>query len=127
VAKQRPKPEAQLAGRAEELDQLRETEHDSAFSGDQREMTGELSAVDQHPADVSDFTYQRELQATTQKILGREAQQVQEALRRQAEGKYGICEGCGRPIPRERLKARPSATLCVACQREREEGRATQM
>jgi DnaK suppressor protein len=127
VPKQRTKREAQLASRAEELDQLREREHDSAFSGDQREVTGELSAVDQHPADVSDFTYQRELQATTQKILGREAQQVHEALRRQAEGKYGICEGCGRPIPRERLRARPSATLCVDCQREREEGRATRM
>ena len=127
MAKQRPKPEAQLASRAEELDQLRETEHESAFSGDQREVTGELSAVDQHPADVADFTYQRELQATTQQILGQEAHQVQEALRRQAEGKYGICEGCGRPIPRERLRARPSATLCVVCQRGREAGRATQM
>jgi DnaK suppressor protein len=126
VAKRQPKPEARLAKRAEELDDLRETEHESAFSGDQREMTGELSSVDQHPADVADFTYQRELQATTQRILGREAQQVHEALRRQAEGKYGVCENCGRPIPRERLRARPSATLCVGCQREREGGRGAQ-
>jgi DnaK suppressor protein len=122
VAKHQPRPEARLAKRAEELHDLRESEHDSAFSGDQREMTGELSAVDQHPADVADFTYQRALQATTQQILGQEAQQVHEALRRQAEGKYGICGACGRPIPRERLRARPSATLCVGCQREREGG-----
>jgi DnaK suppressor protein len=122
VAKRQPRTEARLAKRAEELDDLRESEHDSAFSGDQREMTGELSAVDQHPADVADFTYQRELQATTQQILGQEVQQVHEALRRQAEGKYGICGACGRPIPRERLRARPSATLCVGCQREREGG-----
>ena len=127
MAKDRPTPEARLASRAEELEHLRETEHDGAFSGDQREVTGELSAVDQHPADVSDFTYQRELQATTQQILGREAKQVQEALRRQSEGKYGICEGCGRPIPRERLRARPSATLCVGCQREQEGVRAGRM
>lgn len=30
-------------------------------------------------------------------------------------GGYGICQGCGEPIPRERLLARPHATQCVPC------------
>src|SRR5919198_4621203 len=113
-------PEDALARRAQELEALRQAEHDSAFSGDQREMTGELSIVSQHPADVADFTYQRELQETTQRVLEREAAQVQNALRARAEGRYGICQSCDQPIPAERLEARPEATLCVACQRKAE-------
>ena len=37
-----------------------------------------------------------------------------------AEGRYGICEDCGRPIHEARLRARPDATRCVDCQRRRE-------
>ena len=37
------------------------------------------------------------------------------ALKRMDEGTYGKCERCGRDIPPERLEARPTASLCVAC------------
>lgn len=30
-------------------------------------------------------------------------------------GTYGVCELCGRPIPPDRLQARPASTSCVAC------------
>jgi RNA polymerase-binding transcription factor DksA len=40
---------------------------------------------------------------------------VDEALRRLDQGVYGVCEGCGRPIPEERLLARPFARTCLAC------------
>lgn len=113
-------PDDALARRAQDLEALREREHETAFNGDQREMTGELSTVDQHPADVADFTFQRELQQTTQRMLDREAAQVQEAMRARERGQYGVCQSCGKPIPRERLQARPSATLCVECQRRQE-------
>ena len=112
-----------LEQRAHEIESLREAEHETGFGGDQREMTGELSTLDQHPADTADFTYQRELQLTTQQILEREAQQVQGALHRRAQGKYGICESCGGQIAPERLEARPEATLCIDCQREQEGAR----
>lgn len=112
-----------LAKRAEELETLSQTEHDTVFSGDQREMTGELTTVDQHPADSADFLYQRELQQTTGEILEREAQQVREALERRDQGQYGICSACGEPISPERLQARPGATLCIDCQREVENAR----
>ncbi len=112
-----------LSERAEELERLRDAEHDTVFGGDQREMTGELSTVDQHPADVADFTYQRELQATTEQILGREAQQVHDAIQRREEGRYGVCANCGRRISAERLRARPQATLCIDCQRSLEADR----
>jgi RNA polymerase-binding protein DksA len=115
--------DSKLERRAQELETLRQAEHDSAFSGDQREVTGEASVVGQHPADVADFTYQRELQYTTQEILDREAQQVRDALRRRQEGRYGICASCGQPIGAERLEARPEATLCIDCQRRLEGSR----
>ena len=110
-----------LARRAEDLQELRQAEHDTTLSGDQREVTGELSLVGQHPADVADFTYQRELQQTTQQLLDRETAQVAAAMRARERGTYGLCQECGQNIPRERLEARPEATLCVDCQRRQEE------
>src|SRR5216683_2273281 len=106
-----PAPVDALARRAEDLESLRQAEHDTAFSGDQREVTGESSTVSQHPADTADFTYQHELQHTTQQLLERQAEQVSAALRARATGAYGVCQTCGRQIPPERLQARPEATL----------------
>lgn len=37
------------------------------------------------------------------------------AARRLADGSYGRCERCARPIPSERLDVRPTATTCIAC------------
>ena len=113
-------PDEVLAERAQELEALRQAEHDTAFSGDQREMSGESSMVGQHPADVADVTFQREMQVTTQRMLEREAAQVGDAQRARANGTYGTCQECGRQIPAERLAARPEATMCVDCQRRRE-------
>jgi DnaK suppressor protein len=39
------------------------------------------------------------------------------ALRRMAEGSYGICERCAASIPPERLEILPHARYCVPCQR----------
>ena len=41
--------------------------------------------------------------------------ELREARRRLDEGCYGDCSSCGRPIPEERLRARPEARLCVPC------------
>ena len=113
-----------LERRAEELQSLRQAEQDtSVLAEDERELRGETSIVSQHPADVADFTYQRELQQTTQQLLERETAQVQAAMRARERGTYGTCQRCGRSIPAERLRARPEATLCVDCQRRQDTGR----
>lgn len=44
-----------------------------------------------------------------------ELRQVDEALARLDAGAYGLCAGCGQPIPAGRLEVRPFATHCVAC------------
>lgn len=41
--------------------------------------------------------------------------EVDAALERIADGTYGWCQGCGRGIPDDRLRARPEARLCAAC------------
>jgi len=44
------------------------------------------------------------------------------ALARLDEGSYQDCAGCGGRITVERLKAKPSVSLCIECQRQKEEG-----
>ena len=43
-------------------------------------------------------------------------EEVDAALARLAEGRYGTCETCGIPIPSERLRALPEARRCIACE-----------
>lgn len=38
------------------------------------------------------------------------------ALEKINKGEYGICETCGKPIPKKRLKFLPWAKYCVKCQ-----------
>ena len=42
--------------------------------------------------------------------------EVEDALRRIADGSYGICLHCGEPIDLARLRAQPAASLCFSCQ-----------
>jgi RNA polymerase-binding transcription factor DksA len=45
----------------------------------------------------------------------KELQQIDSALRRIEEGRYGRCEICGGSIAMDRLEAVPYATTCMAC------------
>ncbi|MCJ2166190.1 MULTISPECIES: TraR/DksA family transcriptional regulator [unclassified Pseudodesulfovibrio] len=48
--------------------------------------------------------------------------ELETALKRLTETDYGMCEECGDHIGVARLKANPSARLCVHCQSEAEDG-----
>ena len=48
---------------------------------------------------------------------------IDDALRRIAEGSYGTCNSCGAAIEKVRLQALPFARMCVRCQSEVERGR----
>ena len=50
----------------------------------------------------------------------RELKQIEDALARIKAGHYGVCEQCGRPIKKARLKAIPFTTLCISCKEEEE-------
>jgi DnaK suppressor protein len=44
-----------------------------------------------------------------------EVEDIDEALAKIDAGTYGVCERCGQPIAKARLKAIPQAALCVPC------------
>ena len=48
------------------------------------------------------------------------SKKIGSALERIARGEYGLCQDCGDPIKFERLRARPSAELCINCKEESE-------
>jgi RNA polymerase-binding protein DksA len=113
-------PEEALRRRAAQVDSIVEFIDRTSLGGDEEAVTGELTTSDQHPADTSDITFQRELDLTVREMAEAHRAQMEEALQRQREGKYGICEECGQPIDPERLRARPEALLCIDCQRRQE-------
>jgi DnaK suppressor protein len=41
---------------------------------------------------------------------------IEEALAKIDEGRFGKCDKCGKDISIERLKAIPSTKLCIKCQ-----------
>jgi DnaK suppressor protein len=47
---------------------------------------------------------------------------IREALRRDAEGNYGLCTACGKPIEFKRLGAVPWARHCIHCQELQDQG-----
>ncbi|MEU1005938.1 TraR/DksA family transcriptional regulator [Streptomyces tibetensis] len=48
-----------------------------------------------------------------ERVLG----EIERAFTRIDDGTYGICVGCAKPIPAERLEILPYTRHCVACQR----------
>lgn len=50
----------------------------------------------------------------------REIEEIDEALRRLSAGTHGVCEGCGGPIPLDRLRVLPMTRLCIECARAEE-------
>ena len=45
----------------------------------------------------------------------RRLNQIDSAITRIKQGKYGLCIKCGEKIPRERLQALPYALMCINC------------
>ena len=86
-----------------------------------REASGDLSAYTMHMADMSADTYERELAmnlvSSEQEVL----YQIEDALKRLEEGTYGICQQCAKPIRLSRLRAVPYTSLCISCQRTKEQ------
>jgi DnaK suppressor protein len=48
-------------------------------------------------------------------IVRRELAEIDAALARIQEGRYGACLNCGGPLGLQRLRALPEARYCVAC------------
>ncbi len=71
-----------------------------------------------HMADRGTESMQQEKDAL---MLSREEQylkDIDEALERIDEGTFGVCRNCGRDISEDRLRAVPTATLCMQCMKK---------
>lgn len=75
-----------------------------------------------HQADRGTDSFDREISLNLACGRQEELVLIREALRRLDEGTYGICDICGMPIGRARLKAKPYARMCVNCKAEAEKG-----
>lgn len=54
-----------------------------------------------------------------QRAADAEMKAIRHAIARLDAGHYGLCTSCGTPIDAARLEALPTATHCIACERER--------
>jgi RNA polymerase-binding protein DksA len=87
-----------------------------ALAGDLVEESSdrsEMAAPDQHPADQATDVEDASLALGLRADMDRLIDETEAALGRLDQGRYGICERCGRPIPDDRLEAVPSTRYCV--------------
>jgi RNA polymerase-binding protein DksA len=103
---------ASLLKEQEELQaQLAEIET-STFSTNQSDLTGE-TGYDEEYADSGTATFEREKDLSLENNVRDLLAKIEKALVRMDEGTYGICERCGNPIEKARVKALPYASLCI--------------
>jgi DnaK suppressor protein len=79
------------------------------------EASRSSNADDEHDPEGSTIAFERAQLTAVLEAARRRLAELDAASRRVDDGTYGVCEGCGRPIPGERLAARPSARTCVTC------------
>ena len=110
---ERERIEVLLDARLDELKRTRLAMHRESDG-----MRGSAFAhVDNHPGDLGTETHEEELDETADIFFDEEERRIAEARRALADGTYGTCVDCHRPIPPERLKAMPEAVRCMEDQR----------
>ncbi len=108
--------QSELEGDVERLKaELLGVEHEIA---DLIDDSGDGAGDDQ--ADVGTKSFEREHEFTLAQNSQVMLEQCKHALERLADGTYGICENCEKPIGKLRLQAFPRATLCVQCKQKQE-------
>jgi DnaK suppressor protein len=73
--------------------------------------------------DVADIAFSSigdELSSRLAELEGRELVQIELALQRIKQGRYGICDVCDKRILVGRLNAVPYSIMCIRCQNEAE-------
>ena len=85
---------------------------ESTFAGNQTDLTGEMG-FDEEYADAGSATYEREKDLSLVINLRDLQEKIDKAMAKIDEGTYGLCDRCGKPIEKARLKALPYANLCL--------------
>jgi DnaK suppressor protein len=102
-----------LAERASYLEQAEELRLEAEALAEDMEPGDTQFDEESGEGDTLNVERERDLALSAQARAA--VDEVDRALAKMDAGTYGVCERCGRPIPRARLKALPYASLCVAC------------
>ena len=108
-----------LKKKEETLDDLKHISDDTLRKS-QKEASGDISGYTYHMADVATDNYDREFSLGLASDERKSLYELDDALKRIEEGTFGICDDCKSTITKIRLKAVPSARLCIKCQQKRE-------
>jgi DnaK suppressor protein len=100
---------------AEQLEELEQT----SFAVGQSDLTGEMG-FDEEFADAGTATFERERDLSLVNNLRDLIERIDKALAKVEEGTYGLCDRCGKPIEKLRIKALPYANLCIKDKQEEE-------
>ncbi|MFH9983825.1 TraR/DksA family transcriptional regulator [Streptomyces sp. NPDC017179] len=74
-----------------------------------------VATDDEHDPEGSSTAFERAHVAALLAQARDHLTDLDRALERLEEGDYGRCEGCGEPIPTQRLEVRPAARTCIRC------------
>lgn len=123
VSPRRPPPSRSTSGRTD----VDTTELAAALRTRRDDLTAELDRLTAPPDETTAVAFGKRIgdgtteaverlstTATARSIAG-SLREVDRALAKLADGTYGTCDGCGQPIPPERLDARPATPWCVRC------------
>jgi DnaK suppressor protein len=87
----------------------------------QKESAGDLSSASYHPADQGSDTMEKEKSVFLASSKGNELYEIDQALMRAKDGKFGICDSCNKEVEPARLEAMPYARYCIKCSRQAEQ------
>lgn len=77
--------------------------------------TAELDSSERR-ADVSTSGAMNDVNEALRGLLREDLRRTQHALTLATQGRYGVCETCGRPLSRRRLELAPATTRCPSCE-----------
>ncbi|MGZ4493961.1 MAG: TraR/DksA family transcriptional regulator [Nocardioides sp.] len=103
---------ALTADRQAVQDRLRDLEHDHAGIVEANEAA---NSDDEHDPEGATIAFERSQVGAMVRQAREHLAEIDAALARVADGSYGTCASCGRPIGEARLEARPTARTCIAC------------
>lgn len=108
-----------LDKREELMGDIRQISEDT-LKKSQKDASGDISGYTFHMADVATDNYDREFSLGLASKERGVLFEINHALQKLQEGKFGSCELCKKPISQARLKAVSYAKLCLKCQQNEE-------
>lgn len=87
------------------------------------ESAGDLSSMPLHMADIGTDNFEQEFALDLVESERKMLKAIYEALARIANRTYGICQGTGTMIGKQRLEAKPWARYCIEYARMAEKGK----